>query len=59
MKKWRLFPRSLRQLVLMAFVLVLLPLLVLAWQAWESLSALSEQAADTNRNTFTDVRSRA
>ncbi|MBE5252068.1 ATP-binding protein [Mixta mediterraneensis] len=56
MKKWRLFPRSLRQLVLMAFLLVLLPLLVLAWQAWESLSALSEQAADTNRNTFTDVR---
>lgn len=56
MKKWRLFPRSLRQLVLMAFLLVLLPLLVLAWQAWESLSALSEQAADTNRSTFTDVR---
>ena len=54
--KWRLFPRSLRQLVLMAFLLVLLPLLVLAWQAWESLSALSNQAADTNRNTFTDVR---
>ncbi|MEZ3499482.1 ATP-binding protein [Pantoea sp. KPR_PJ] len=56
MRKWRLFPRSLRQLVLMAFLLVLLPLLVLAWQAWESLSALSDQAADTNRNTFTDVR---
>ncbi|WP_343554460.1 HAMP domain-containing sensor histidine kinase [Pantoea sp.] len=56
MKKWRLFPRSLRQLVLLAFLLVLLPLLVLAWQAWESLSALSNQAADTNRNTFTDVR---
>ncbi len=56
MNKWRLFPRSLRQLVLMAFLLVLLPLLVLAWQAWESLSALSNQAADTNRNTFTDVR---
>ncbi|MGK3125715.1 sensor histidine kinase [Candidatus Pantoea formicae] len=56
MKKWRLFPRSLRQLVLLAFLLVLLPLLVLAWQAWESLSALSDQAADTNRNTFTDVR---
>lgn len=56
MKRWRLFPRSLRQLVLMAFLLVLLPLLVLAWQAWESLSALSDQAADTNRNTFTDVR---
>ncbi len=56
MKKWRLFPGSLRQLVLMAFLLVLLPLLVLAWQAWESLSALSEQAADTNRTTLTDVR---
>jgi len=55
-KKWRLFPRSLRQLVLMAFLLVLLPLLVLAWQAWESLSALSNQAADINRNTLTDVR---
>ena len=55
-RRWRLFPRSLRQLVLMAFLLVLLPLLVLAWQAWESLSALSDQAADTNRNTFTDVR---
>lgn len=54
--RWRPFPRSLRQLVLMAFLLVLLPLLVLAWQAWESLSALSNQAADTNRNTFTDVR---
>lgn len=56
MKNWRLFPRSLRQLVLMAFLLVLLPLLVLAWQAWESLSALSQQAADTNRTTLTDVR---
>lgn len=56
MKKWRLFPRSLRQLVLMAFLLVLLPLLVLAWQAWESLSALSIQAADINRTTLTDVR---
>lgn len=56
MKKWRLLPRSLRQLVLMAFLLVLLPLLVLAWQAWESLSALSDRAADTNRTTLTDVR---
>ena len=56
MKKWRLFPRSLRQLVLMAFLLVLLPLLILAWQAWESLSALSGRAADTNRTTLTDVR---
>ncbi|MBV4367942.1 sensor histidine kinase [Erwinia phyllosphaerae] len=56
MKTWRFFPQSLRQLVLMAFLLVLLPLLVLAWQAWESLSALSNQAADTNRSTLTDVR---
>lgn len=30
--KWRPFPRSLRQLVILAFSLVLLPLL--AWQAW-------------------------
>ncbi len=55
MRRWRLFPRSLRRLVLMAFLLVL-PLLVLAWQAWENLSALSNQAADTSRNTFTDVQ---
>ena len=55
-KRWSFVPRSLRQLVLLAFVLVLLPLLVLAWQAWESFSSLSEQAAETNRNTFTDVR---
>ncbi|MBA2817221.1 sensor histidine kinase [Candidatus Pantoea persica] len=56
MKKWQLFPRSLRQLVLMASLLLLLPLLLLTWQAWESLSSLSNQAADTNRNAFTDVR---
>ncbi len=35
------FPRSLRQLVMMAFLLILLPLLVLARQAWQSLNALS------------------
>ncbi|OON37593.1 two-component sensor histidine kinase [Izhakiella australiensis] len=40
----------------MAFLLVLLPLLILAWQAWESLSVLSQQAADTNRNTLSDIR---
>ncbi len=56
LKSWRIVPRSLRQLVLLAFVLVLLPLLILAWQAWESFSSLSDQAAETNRNTFTDVR---
>ncbi len=56
LKSWHFVPRSLRQLVLLAFVLVLLPLLILAWQAWESFSSLSEQAAETNRNTFTDVR---
>lgn len=55
-KKWRPFPRSLRQLVLMAFLLVLLPLLVLAWQAWESLSTLSDQAVRINRTTLADVR---
>ncbi|NJC99097.1 sensor histidine kinase [Candidatus Erwinia dacicola] len=50
MKRWSLFPCSLRQLVLMTL------LLLLVWQTWESLSALSERAADTNRTTLTDVR---
>lgn len=56
MKKWRLFPRSLRQLVLMAFLLVLLPLLVLAYQAYQSLNNLSAQAADINHTTLADAR---
>ncbi len=56
LKKWRLFPRSLRQLVVMAFWLVLLPLLVLAYQAYQSLDQLSEQAADINRTTLADAR---
>ena len=56
MKKWRLFPRSLRQLVMLAFTLVLLPLLLLAYQAWQSLDHLSEQAADINRSTLVDAR---
>lgn len=56
MKRWSLFPRSLRQLVTLAFLLILLPLLVLAWQAWQSLNALSDQAAMTNRTTLVDAR---
>ncbi|VEA69564.1 Sensor histidine kinase QseE [Serratia rubidaea] len=56
LKRWRLFPRSLRQLVLMAFLLVLLPLLVLAYQAYQSLDHLSAQAADINRTTLVDAR---
>ncbi|QCR35273.1 HAMP domain-containing sensor histidine kinase [Nissabacter sp. SGAir0207] len=56
LKSWRFFPRSLRQLVLMAFLLVLLPLLVLAYQAYESLDNLSAQAADINRTTLSDAR---
>jgi two-component system sensor histidine kinase GlrK len=56
LKRWRLFPRSLRQLVLMAFLLVLLPLLVLAYQAYQSLGHLSTQAADINRTTLADAR---
>jgi len=56
LKKWRLFPRSLRQLVLMAFLLVLLPLLVLAYQAYQSLDNLSTQAAEVNRTTLVDAR---
>ncbi len=56
MKKWHLFPQSLRQLVILAFTLVLLPLLLLAYQAWQSLDNLSEQAADINRTTLADAR---
>lgn len=56
LNKWQPFPRSLRQLVMMAFFLVLVPLLVLAWQAWQSLNALSAQAEQTNRSTMTDAR---
>ncbi|MTD37803.1 HAMP domain-containing protein [Erwinia sp. CPCC 100877] len=56
MKRWPVFPRSLRQVVMMAFLLVLVPLLVLAWQAWQSLNALSDQAAWTNRTALTDAR---
>lgn len=56
MKTWRPFPRSLRQLVILAFSLVLLPLLLLAYQAWQSLDNLSEQAADINRTTLSDAR---
>ncbi|WP_226100470.1 sensor histidine kinase KdpD [Dickeya oryzae] len=56
LKRWRFFPRSLRQLVIMAFLLVLLPLLVLAYQAYESLDHLSEQAAGINSTTLADAR---
>lgn len=56
LKRWPVFPRSLRQLVIMAFVLVLVPLLILAWQAWQSLNALSAQAALVNRSTLIDAR---
>lgn len=56
MKRISLFPRSLRQLVTLSFVLILLPLLVLAWQAWQSLNALSAQAAHINRTTLIDAR---
>lgn len=56
MNPWHFFPRSLRQLVMMAFFLVLVPLLVLAWQAWQSLNMLSAQAEQTNRSTLIDAR---
>lgn len=56
MKRLSLFPRSLRQLVTLAFLLILLPLLVLAWQAWQSLNILSAQAEQTNRTTLIDSR---
>lgn len=56
MNQWSLFPRSLRQLVMIAFILVLVPLLVLAWQAWQSLNALSAQAELTNSMTQSEAR---
>lgn len=56
LNKWHSFPRSLRQLVVMAFLLVLLPLLILAYQAYQSLDELSNQAADINRTTLLDAR---
>lgn len=56
LSKWRLFPRSLRQLVVMAFWLVLLPLLILAYQAYQSLEQLSNQAAQINKTTLVDTR---
>ncbi|WP_159566883.1 sensor histidine kinase [Budvicia diplopodorum] len=56
MKKFSRFPHSLRQLVLLAFLLVLLPLLILAYQAYKSLDLLSEQAADINGTTLKDAQ---
>lgn len=56
LKRLRLFPRSLRQLVLLAFLLVLLPLLVLAYQAYQGLNNLSSQAASINNTTLADAR---
>lgn len=55
LKKFSRFPHSLRQLVLLAFLLVLLPLLILAYQAYKSLDLLSEQAADINGTTLKDA----
>lgn len=54
MNNLRLFPRSLRQLVLLAFLLVLLPLLFLAYQAYQSLDSLSAQAVAMNDTTLAD-----
>lgn len=56
MKKFSRFPHSLRQLVLLAFLLVLLPLLILAYQAYKSLDLLSEQAAEINGTTLKDAQ---
>lgn len=56
LKKFNFSPHSLRQLVLLAFLLALCPLLVLAYQAYQSLNNLSEQASEVNRTTLADVR---
>jgi two-component system sensor histidine kinase GlrK len=53
---FRLFPRSLRQLVLLAFLLVILPLLFLATQAYRSLDNLSSEAANINQTTLDDAQ---
>lgn len=42
---------SLQQIVLLAFVLVLLPLLWLAYQSYDGLLQLSEKSSEINRNT--------
>lgn len=56
MSGFRLFPRSLRQLVLLAFLLVILPLLFLATQAYRSLDNLSAEAANINQTTLEDAQ---
>ena len=50
------FPRSLRQLVLFAFLLVILPLLFLAIQAYQSLDHLSSEAVYINQTTLEDAQ---
>lgn len=56
LKSRSVFPRSLRQLVIMAFLLIQVLLLVLAWQAWQSLNALSDRAVASNRTALIDAR---
>lgn len=56
MSGFRLFPRSLRQLVLLAFLLVILPLLFLAIEAYRSLDNLSSEAAVINQRTLDDAQ---
>lgn len=56
LKGWRFFPRSLHQLVIVAFLLVLLPLLILVLNTYRSLETLSMQAAQMNATTQSDAR---
>lgn len=56
MSGFHLFPRSLRQLVLFAFLLVILPLLFLAIQAYRSLNHLSDEAVYINQTTLEDAQ---
>lgn len=56
MSGFHFFPRSLRQLVLFAFLLVILPLLFLAIQAYQSLNHLSDEAVHTNQTTLEDAQ---
>lgn len=53
-RRWR--PRSLLQLVLLAFLMVMLPLAVLVYQAGQALSELSELAEQSARDAVEETR---
>ena len=56
MRRVHFSPRSLRQLVLIAFMLVIAPLIFLASRAYLSLDSLSTEAAHINQLTLNDAK---